>query len=257
MFIDSHCHLDFPDFDSDRAEVIARARAAGVVAFINPGCTIARSRRAVEIARHHSDVYAAVGIHPHDAATLTDETIDEFTQLAADTHVVAIGEIGLDYFRIAEEVEQTIEIQKNAFHRQLTLAQTLHLPVILHTREAEADTLAILDAFPDVRGVAHCYTGSRETADALIARGWMIGFTGIITFKNADALREVVRAVPLERMLIETDAPYLAPEPHRGGRAEPAYVALVAAMIAAIKNVSVEEVGDVTTRNAKALFSLV
>lgn len=253
--IDSHCHLDFPDFDADRAEVIARAQTAGVGTFINPGCTMARSRRAVALATEFSDIFAAVGVHPEDPTEIGEAALAELHALATHEKVVAIGEIGLDYFRLdAATCAATIEAQKSAFRRQLILARELSKPVILHTREAESDTLAILDEFPDVRGVAHCYTGSLATAEALVARGWLIGFTGIITFKNAVSLREVVRALPLEKILVETDAPYLAPEPHRGKRAEPAMVVEVTQKIAGIKNVSVEEVIHQTSVNTRELF---
>lgn len=262
MLIDSHCHLDFSDFDADRAEVLLRAKAVGVMTYINPGCTMARSRRAVELVGEHPEIFAAVGVHPHDAHEVDTNSLAELTKLALNPKTVAIGEIGLDYFRMqgagdrGQEVEEIKKIQQQAFREQLKLAQRLSKPVVLHTREAEEDTLTILDEFPDVTGVAHCYTGSLPTALALIQRGWCIGFTGIITFKNAAALREVVQAVPLDRILLETDSPYLAPEPYRGKRAEPAHVYEVAKKIAELKGVSLDQVAQMTVENAQRLFTI-
>jgi TatD DNase family protein len=257
--IDSHCHLDFSEFAADRAEVLLRAKEVGVTTFINPGCTLERSGRAVELAAELPEIYAAVGVHPHDCSEINSESILELEKLATNPKVVAIGEIGLDYFRLGENVErrtQNVEFQKLAFRKQLELARKLSKPVILHTRDAESDTLAILREFADVRGVAHCYTGSLQFAQQLIELGWLIGFTGIITFKNAAALREVVQAIPLEKILLETDSPYLAPEPYRGQRAEPAHVVEVAKKIAEIKSVNLEEVIRVTSNNTKNLFQI-
>jgi len=248
---DTHAHLDFPQFDGDREEVIERALAAGVRRIINVGADLASSRRAVALAEAHPPIYAAVGVHPHDAKTLTDEALAELLGLARHPKVVAIGEIGLDFYRDLSPREA----QRQAFERQLALARELGLPVIVHDRNAHAEVMDVLRR-RGLRGVLHCFSGDLEMARQAIEMGFYISVAGPATFKNAKRLPEIVRQLPLERLLIETDCPYLAPHPHRGRRNEPAYVRLVAEAVADIKGLPLEEVARVTTANARALFGL-
>lgn len=250
MFFDTHCHLDFPNFAADRDQVLATATAAGVTQILNPGCDLASSERATALALRQPQVWAAVGIHPHSANEATPEALAELKKLANLPKVVAIGEIGLDFFKS----ETSSVDQKEAFLRQLVLAEELGRPAIIHSRAAETETLAILEKFPKLAGVFHCFGGGVAFAEAVLAKGFYLGFTGIITFAKAENLRAVVAMAPLDRILIETDAPFLAPEPRRGSRCSPADVATVAAKIAEIKNLSVAEVAKITTANAKRLF---
>jgi TatD DNase family protein len=251
MIIDTHCHLDFPDFDTDREAVLARAQKVGVTKIINPGCDLVSSRRAVALAEFTSNVVAAVGVHPHAAGEVDEQAITELRQLAQIEHVVAIGEIGLDYFK--SKVEK--EVQIAAFLRQLALAEELEKPVIIHSREADADMLSVLEKF-NLPGVFHCFGGGVEFAEKVLAKGFYLGFTGICTFLKAENIREVIRLTPLERILIETDAPYLAPEKFRGKRNEPSFVSEVARKIAEIKNLDLTEVEKATTENAQRLFGV-
>ena len=253
MFLtDTHAHLDFPQFDDDREEVIARALAAGVGIIINVGADLASSRRAVALAEAHPQIYAAVGVHPHDAKTLTEEVLTELRELARHPQVVAIGEIGLDFYRDLSPRD----VQRQAFERQLALARELDKPVIIHDREAHAEVMDTLRRWQGLRGVLHCFSGSLEMARRAVELGFYISIAGPVTFKNARRLPEIVRQLPLERLLIETDCPYLAPHPHRGERNEPAYVRLVAEAVAEIKGLPLEEVARVTTANTQTLFGL-
>ena len=253
MFLtDTHAHLDFPQFDGDREEVIARALAAGVGSIINVGADLASSRRAVALAEAHPQIYAAVGVHPHDAKTLTDEVLKELRELAQHPKVIAIGEIGLDFYRDLSPRDE----QQRAFERQLALASELGKPVIIHDRQAHAEVLAILRRWPGLRGVLHCFSGDLDMAHEAIEMGFYISVGGPVTFKNARRLPEIVRQLPLERLLVETDCPYLAPHPYRGKRNEPAYVRLVAQKVAELKGVPLERVARVTTANARQLFGL-
>jgi TatD DNase family protein len=247
---DTHCHLDFSEYDTDRTSVLARAREAGITHFINPGCDLVSSRRAVALADYDSEVLAAVGVHPHAANEVTPEALAELERLLALPQVVALGEVGLDYYK--SEVPR--EVQIAALISQLRLAAAVGKPVIIHSREAAADTLETLRTFERVPGVFHCFGGDRAFARQVLERGYYLGFTGICTFPAATELRAVIAETPLERILLETDAPYLAPVPHRGQRCEPAFLASTAAKIAEIKSVSVAEVQRVTTANAKRLF---
>ncbi|MEA3460062.1 MAG: TatD family hydrolase [Chloroflexota bacterium] len=250
--IDTHVHLDFPQFEGDREEVIERALAAGVWRIINVGTDLASSRRAVALAEAHPQIYAAVGVHPHDAKTLTDKALTELRELARHPRVVAIGEIGLDFYRDLSPRD----IQREALEQQLALAQELGKPVVIHDREAHAEVMEILRRRQGLRGVLHCFSGSLEMAREAIELGFHISVAGPVTFENARRLLEIVRQLPLERLLIETDCPYLAPHPHRGRRNEPAYVRLVAQRIATLKEVPLETVAHTTTDNARALFGL-
>jgi TatD DNase family protein len=229
--IDSHCHLDFPDFDEDRDEVLARAGEAGVTTIINPGTDLESSRRALALTERYDNVYAAVGVHPHDASTLDRQALAELRQLASHPKVVAIGEIGLDYYRDLSPRAQ----QRAAFQAQLALAADLDRPVIIHQRESADDVMAALrdwatGGYPGC--VLHAFSGDEAMADEAVSLGFFIGVGGPLTFKNARRLPEIVAGLPLSCLLVETDAPYLAPHPYRGKRNEPAYVALVVKRLA-------------------------
>ena len=256
---DSHCHLDQPHFDSDREAVIARAAENGVTKLINPGVDLPSSRAAVALARQHPCIYAAVGVHPHDARTLDAAALDELKALARAHKNAAIGEIGLDYYRDLSPRA----VQRYAFEAQLALAAELELPVIVHDRDAHDDIEAALrewslhasrSALNGRLGVLHSFSGDAVLAERAAALGFYIGISGPVTYKHADQTREVVRAVPIEQLLIETDAPYLTPQPYRGKRNEPAYVRFVAQAVADARGLTLEQVAAQTSANATALF---
>ncbi|MBQ1264246.1 MAG: TatD family hydrolase [Oscillospiraceae bacterium] len=253
MFFDSHAHLDDRRFADDRTQVLEKIRAANVTGVMNIGCDEASSLRSIDLAEQNDWIWAAVGNHPDSADEVDEALLARYRDLCRHRRVKAIGEIGLDYHY--EDIPR--EIQKRAFRMQMALAQELSMPVVVHEREAHADALEILDEFESVRGVFHCYSGSLEMAKELVRRGWYIGFTGVVTFKNARKAVEVAEWLPLSRTLIETDCPYMAPEPHRGRRCDPSLVPFTAAKIAEIKGVSVETVADATKKNAEELFRLV
>jgi TatD DNase family protein len=253
MLIDSHTHLEMDDFDGDRDEVVERARKAGVEFMITVGTSIIYCKKALDLAGRYQEVYVAVGIHPHDAKAIDAGTYDELRELAAREKVVAYGEIGLDFFRNLSPRQ----VQIKRFGEQLELAMEIGKPVIIHDRDAHKETLAMLGArHGRLSGVIHCFSGDCAMAGKCLDMGFAISVPGTITFDKADELRKVVQYVPLECLLVETDAPYLAPQPHRGKRNEPAYVAETAARIAELKGLSYEEVASRTTANAKALFGL-
>ena len=252
MYFDSHAHLDDPRFEQDFAEILARMRENGVTGMMNIGCDLPSSERSVELAGRFDWVWAAVGSHPDDADHVDTARIERYRALCKHPRVKAVGEIGLDYHY--EDVPR--DVQKQAFRMQMQLAREVGLPVVVHEREAHGDAMELLDDFPDVTGVFHCYSGSAEMARELVRRGWYVGFTGVVTFKNARRAVETVEALPLDRILIETDCPYMAPEPYRGRRNDPSYVPLVAARIAGIKGISPEEAGRITRENAARLFRL-
>ena len=244
--IDSHSHIYTNRYEADRKEVIDRAIEAGIRQLLQVGCNLGESAEVVALAEQVPGIYASVGVHPHDADTVDQEVLDRLEELAHNPKTVAWGEIGLDFYYD----NSPRQIQMDAFEAQLAYPQKLGLPVVIHTRDAEPETLEILKRNPvDRGGQVHCFTGSKDLAGELLDLGYHIGFTGIITFKSASELREVVRFVPMERMLIETDSPYLAPTPHRGKRNEPAFVRHVAEAVAQIKEISVEEVLEITTQN--------
>ena len=259
MFVDSHAHLDGSEYDADRDEVIARARDAGIVAILNVGTGDPHSgslARAVELAEKHDDIYASIGVHPHDAR-LFDERAEDKTRLLIQQskRVIAWGEIGLDY----HYDNSPREVQREVFGRQLRLARESKLPVIIHSREAEDDTISILRAeLPDYdrAGVMHCFGGSLAMAQSAVALGFYISFAGVLTFKNAQDLREVAQKLPLDRLLIETDCPYLTPVPFRGRRNEPARVLEVARCLGDIRGLEVEEMGRITAANFARLFRI-
>jgi len=254
MLIDTHCHLDFKDFDNDRDEVLARARKEGVNLIINVGSSVEGTRRSVELAQRYDFIYAAIGIHPHDADIVSDDWLDEFRGYCDKEKVVAVGEIGLDYYKNLSSKDN----QKRLFLRLLELASEKNLPVIIHSRDAHKDMSLILDSVmkKGILGVMHCFSGEEIDLKRYLDMGMYISFTCNLTFKNAGRLRLLAEKVPLERLLLETDSPFLAPQPFRGSRNEPAYIRYLAEEIARIKNLSVEEVADITTKNACRLFGL-
>ena len=250
MYFDSHAHLDDPRFDADRDEIFAALAEQGPV--MNVGCDLASSERSVALAQKYSFVYASVGSHPDDADHVDGKLLDAYRRLCAENKVRAIGEIGLDYHY--EDVPRAQQII--AFEQQLELAEALKLPVIVHEREAHGDAMDIVMRHPDVRGVFHCFSGSKEMALWLVDRGWYIGFTGVLTFKNARRAIEAAQALPLDRILIETDCPYMAPEPYRGRRNDSRFVPLVAAKLAELRGLTQQEAGEITAENAKRLYGI-
>ena len=253
MLFDTHAHYDDDWFDEDRDALLAAMPEKGIGLIVNPGITPETSRFAISLAEKYPYIYAAVGIHPENCHDFIPEQIDELREQAKHPKVVAIGEIGLDYYW---PENPSRELQQQVFRAQLTLAQELQLPVIVHDREAHADTLAIVKEFPSVKGVFHCYSGSVEDARTLVKMGWMLSFNGAATFKNARKAPDVIADVPMEHLMIETDAPYLAPAPFRGKRNDSGYVHLVAEKIAEIKVISAEEVTRITTENGKKFFNI-
>jgi TatD DNase family protein len=255
MLIDTHTHLDDARYNDDREAVIARAREAGLEAFITIGCDLATSRSAVALADHYPFVYASVGVHPHEVKHIGEDWYDEFRGLAKSEKIVAYGEIGLDYHYNHSSPKE----QRERFREQIQLARELTLPVIIHTREAQEDTIAILqeEKASEIGGVFHCFSGDAWLAKEVLDLGFCLSFSGILTFKNATALRAIAKNTPLDRLLIETDCPYLTPVPHRGERNEPAYVSQVAKQLAELHpELSLEDIQRVTTENAKRIFKI-
>ncbi len=250
---DSHAHMDDRRFDDDRAELLSDFPRAGIRYLMNAACDLDSSKAGIRLSGEYDYIYCAVGSHPDDADHVDEARIEIYRRLAAEnSKVKAIGEIGLDYHY--EDVPR--EIQQKAFRMQMHLAKELGLPVIVHEREAHADGLMIVDEFPEVRGVFHCFSGSAEFAMELVRRGWYIGFTGVLTFKNARRAVEAAQAIPLDRILIETDCPYMAPEPFRGRRCDPRLVRFVAKKLGEIRSISEEEAAEVTMQNACRLFDI-
>ena len=252
MFIDTHCHLDFADFDKDRDEVIARAKAQGLSYIINIGSTLQGSLKSLELSRQYDFIYASIGIHPHDADDFDEDALSKLSDLAQKDKVAAIGEIGLDYYRNLSSPEN----QRKLFNALLKLANDLGLPVIMHTRNAQEDTLKILKNLLPKKVVVHCFSGDSNFLKECLNLGFFVSFTCNITYKNASTLRELIKIIPLERLMLETDAPYLAPQELRGRRNEPAYLKYVAQEIAQVRQMSIEEVAKVTSDNAKGFFNL-
>ena len=253
--VDTHTHLNDAKFATDVADAVARARAAGVTRMINMGDTLESSKKAVELAHSYEGLYAGVGIHPEEARELTAADDDQLAAWAEDPRVVCIGEIGLDYYWVKDE--ETRALQRRIFVHQLDLARQLHLPVCIHDRDAHADTLAILKKEgKGIPAVLHCYSGSAQMAQEFLKLGCYLGADGPLTFKNAAKLPEVIRKMPLSRLLIETDAPYMAPVPMRGKRNEPAFVRFVAEKVAELRDVSFAEIARQTTANAEAFYGL-
>ena len=253
MLFDTHAHLDDRAFDEDRAQLLAALPEQGLALVMNPGCSLASSRNAVALANGYDYIYAAVGSHPDVADEVNEEVLEEYRTICKQNpKIKAIGEIGLDYHY--EDIPR--EIQQKAFRMQMELARQLDLPVIVHERDAHEDGMKIVEEFPEVKGVFHCYSGSYEMAKWLIARGWYIGFTGVLTFKNARKAVEVASQIPLDRIVLETDCPYMAPEPFRGKRNDPGKIYRMAERLAEIRGLSVEEVQKITTENGKKLYRI-
>lgn len=253
MFFDTHAHYDSDRFDNDRGAVLSALPGLGVDLVIDPGCDEVSSKAAVALAEEYAFLYAAVGWQPQELKeSYYDGALDVIRQLAAHPKVVAIGEIGLDYYWDTSYNE----FQQEILREQFRLAEELDLPVIFHDREAHGDSLAIVREFPNVRGVFHCYSGSAEMAKVLLDLGWYLGFDGPVTYKNAKKHREVLEICPMDRILIETDSPYLSPEPKRGTRNHSGNLELINAKLAEIKGVSPEEMARITMENGRRLFRL-
>ena len=253
MLFDTHAHYDAEQFDRDRSAVLAALPSRGVSLVVNPGCDIPSSRMAVELAHEWPFLYAAVGYHPENCGPFVPAELDILRDWARAPRVVAIGEIGLDYYW---EENPPREFQRRVFREQMALARELDLPVIVHDREAHGDCLAIIKEFPGVRGVFHCFSGSAEMARELVRLGWMVSFTGVLTYKNARKAVEAAQAVPLERIMIETDAPYMAPVPHRGERNDSGFVRYVCEKLAEIKGVSYEACARATMENGMRFYGI-
>ena len=252
MLFDTHAHLNDPAFDPDREELMAGLAEKGVGLVMNAGCSLESSRDIVNMAAKYPWLYASVGSHPDSANEVNEEVIEEYRQLCKNEKVKAIGEIGLDYYY--EDIPR--DIQKQAFRMQMALAKELDMPVIIHERDAHDDGMRIVKEFPGVTGVFHCYSGSAEMARQLVKMGWYIGFTGVLTFKNARKAVETAASIPLDRIVIETDCPFMAPEPFRGKRNDPGYLYRMAEKLAEIRGISPEEAAAITTQNAKRLYRI-
>ena len=253
MLFDTHAHMDDRAFDEDRAQLLRSLPQQGVGLVMNPGCSLASSRNVCLLTKEYDFIYGAVGSHPDVAGEVDATEIEEYRRMCKENDKIkAIGEIGLDYHY--EDIPR--EIQQKAFRMQMALAAELNLPVIVHERDAHADGMAIVEEFPTVKGVFHCYSGSPEMARWLIQRGWYIGFTGVLTFKNARKALEVAEQIPLERIVLETDCPYMAPEPFRGKRNHPGYLYRMAERLAQLRGISVEEVQRITMENGKRLYRM-
>ena len=252
MYFDTHAHLDDEAFDPDREDLIAGFASAGVELVLNPGCDPASSERAALLAARHTEVWFAVGIHPEELASYTDESLEKTLSLTAEPKCAAIGEIGLDYYWDDSQKER----QQELFHRQLSFAREKDLPVIVHDRDAHGDCLAIVRQYPGLRGVFHCYSGSAEIARELLRLGWYLGFDGPITYKNARKLPEVLAVCPPERILLETDSPYLSPVPLRGRRNDPRNLCCICAKAAEFKGMDPDELAARTLENGKTLFGI-
>ena len=253
MLFDTHAHMDDRAFDEDRDQLLASLPEQGLQLVMNPGCSLESSRNACALAGQYDYIYAAVGSHPDVADEVNESVLEEYRQLCRNNpKVKAIGEIGLDYHY--EDIPR--EIQQSAFRAQMALAQELNLPVIVHERDAHEDGMKIVEEFPGVTGVFHCYSGSLEMAKWLVNRGWYIGFTGVLTFKNARKAVEVAANIPLDRLVLETDCPYMSPEPFRGRRNDPGKLYRMAERLAEIRGVSLEEIHRITVENGKRLYGI-
>ncbi len=249
--IDTHCHLFYDDLKNDLDIVLNRANELGVNRFICVGTNMEDSRECLGLAETYENIYASVGVHPHDAKDAPEDYLDQIADLITFPKMIALGEIGLDYFRNISEPD----IQQNVFREQLALAQRLQKPVIFHNRDADADVLKILSEFPDVTGVAHCFSSDLKTAKTFIDLGFYVSFSGNLTYKNSH-LPDVAKELPLEKLLVETDSPYLSPVPYRGKPNEPGRTRFVAEKLAEIHGVTLEIIAEKTTTNAESLFSL-
>lgn len=253
MLFDTHAHLDDAAFDEDRRQLLAALPEKGLCLVMDPGCSLEASRHAVRLACEYDYIYAAVGSHPDAADEVDDEVLEQYRILCRENpKVKAIGEIGLDY----HYEDNPRSVQQEAFRRQMALAAELDLPVIIHDREAHEDCLNIISEFPTVKGVFHCFSGSAEMAKQLTGQGWYVGFTGVLTFKNARRALEAAAAVPLDRIVLETDSPYMSPEPFRGRRNDPGRLCHMAEKLAQIRGLSPEEIQSITVENGKRLYRI-
>ena len=253
MLFDTHAHMDDRAFDCDREALLAALPQQGIQLLMNPGCSLASSRNTSALSQQYDYIYAAVGSHPDVADEVNEAVIDAYRELCkCNPRIKAIGEIGLDYHY--EDIPR--EIQQQAFRMQMELAREVNLPVVVHEREAHDDGMRIVKEFKGVTGVFHCYSGSAEMARQLVNMGWYIGFTGVLTFKNARKAVETAAAIPLDRIVIETDCPFMAPEPFRGKRCDPGYLYRMAEKLAEIRGISPEEAAAITTENAQRLYRM-
>lgn len=254
MLFDTHAHLDDRAFDDDREALLASLPESGIGLLMNPGCSLSSSRAASKLAMENDFIYAAAGSHPDAADEVDDAVLEEYRKLCKlNPKIRAIGEIGLDYHY--EDIPR--KIQQRAFTAQLALARELDLPVIVHERDAHADGMEIIRRFPEVTGVFHCYSGSAEMARQLTELGWYIGFTGVLTFQNARRALEAAAAIPIDRIVLETDCPYMAPAPFRGRRNDPRYLYRMAEKLAEVRDLPVEEIHRITYENGKRLYRIV
>lgn len=249
---DSHAHYNAERFQQDQTQLLSTMQEHGVGLMMNVGCDLPSSRASIALAEQYDYIYAAVGSHPDDAAAVDEDLVGQYRLLAAHPKVKAIGEIGLDYYY--EDVPRAK--QQQAFRMQMALAEELDLPVIIHQRDAYEDALKIVDEFPGVKGVFHCFSGSLAYSKEVIKRGWCVGFTGVITFKNARKVVKVAQWAPLDRLLLETDCPYMAPEPFRGRRCDSTMLIKMAEKIAELRGLPVEQIAQLTRENAKRLFRI-
>ena len=253
MLFDTHAHMDDHAFDADRKQLLESFPGQGLALVMNPGCSLESSRNVDKLTREYEFLYGAVGSHPDVADEVNEAVLEEYRMLCKqNAKIKAIGEIGLDYHY--EDIPR--DIQKKAFRMQMELARELGLPVIVHERDAHEDGMKIVEEFPEVTGVFHCYSGSYEMAKWLINRGWYIGFTGVLTFKNARKAIEVASRIPLDRLVLETDCPYMAPEPFRGKRNDPGKLYRMAERLAEIRGLSLEEIHAITLENGKGLYRI-
>lgn len=253
MLVDTHAHLQWASFDRDREEVIRRAREVSVENIVNIGFDVEGSRKAIELAVKHTGVFATVGVHPHNASHLNQDALDVLKKLSENPKVVAIGEIGLDYYRNLSPRES----QKKAFEAQISLAEELRLPVVIHDRNAHADILEILSRFKGkIKVIMHCFSGSREMAEQCLEYGFYISFAGPVTFPNARRLHEAAGMMDVNKILLETDSPWLAPQEVRGKRNEPAFLPFIAKRMAELKGISMDKLAEATTKNAREAFQL-
>ena len=253
MLFDTHAHYDAQQFDTDREEVLAALPESGVGLVVNPGCDLESSAAAADLAARHGHVYAAAGYHPENCAPYGPGDLDRLRELAGLPKTVAIGEIGLDYHW---EDNPPKDLQREVFRAQMALAEELDLPVIVHDRDAHADAMAVVRDFPRVRGVFHCFSGSAQMARDLVKLGWMISFTGVLTYPNARRAVEAAAAVPLDRLMIETDSPYMSPVPCRGSRNDSRRLGYICQRLAEIKGISPEECARITAENGRRFFQI-
>jgi TatD DNase family protein len=253
MIFDSHAHYDDEQFDMDREAVIKEIKDNGVIGVINCGSSLKGLEMSVKLAEDYDFIYAAAGIHPENANEFTYEVKEKIHSLTKDNKIVAIGEIGLDYYW---EENPPREVQKKVFREQMSIAKEFGLPVIIHDRDAHGDTLEILKEFPEVIGVVHCFSGSVEFSKECLKLGYYIGVTGVVTFKNSKVIKEVVKELPIDRLLVETDCPYMAPTPNRGKRNQSNYIDFIIDEIAIIKGITRKEIEEITIFNTKNLFNL-